>query len=113
MHEEHDHDAQKRYYSIGEVAELLSIKPSVIRYWEKEFPQLSMRKTKGGNRRFTPQDIEVLRIVHRLLHTQGFTLKGAKKLLQQEAAAQREHQKHLETLRSTLDLLRELRNALN
>ena len=50
---------------------------STIRFWEKNFDILKPKKNRKGNRRFTPEDVENLRIIHHLLRERGFTIKGA------------------------------------
>lgn len=74
---------KKYYYSIGEVCNLLDLKPYIIRYWETEFRQLNPHRTKGRNRRYTAEQIEMLRIIKDLLYIQKFTIKGVKKKLSQ------------------------------
>ena len=73
----------KLYYSIGEVAELFDVNASLIRYWEKEFDILKPQKNKKGNRLFTPQDLDNLRIIYHLVKERGFTLQGAKDKLRE------------------------------
>nr|MDQ3073894.1 MerR family transcriptional regulator [Bacteroidota bacterium] len=72
---------KKLYYSIGEVADSLLVNASLIRYWEKEFPQISPRKNKRGVRVFTESDIDILKEIKYLVKDQGYTLDGAKKIL--------------------------------
>lgn len=69
---------EKRYYSIGEVAEAFSVNTSLIRFWEKEFDALQPKKNAKGNRKFTPEDIKNLEIIYHLVKERGFTLEGAK-----------------------------------
>ena len=71
----------KRYYSISEVAAELNVNTSLIRFWEKEFPALKLKKNKKGNRLFTPADIDYLKQVYALVKEQGFTLEGARNQL--------------------------------
>ena len=68
----------KLYYSIGEVADLLGVSNSLIRYWENEFDFLNPKKNKKGDRRFTKENIQQLLIIHELVKERGFTLEGAK-----------------------------------
>jgi DNA-binding transcriptional MerR regulator len=75
---------EKLYYSIGEVAEMLDVPVSTIRFWENEFEILKPMKNKKGNRLFTPQDIKYLRIIHHLVKEEGMTLSGAKKKLSEK-----------------------------
>ena len=75
---------EKLYYSIGEVAEMLEVPVSTVRFWENEFEILKPMKNKKGNRLFTPQDIKNLRIIHHLVKEEGMTLAGAKKKLSEK-----------------------------
>jgi DNA-binding transcriptional MerR regulator len=72
---------EKLYYSIGEVAEMLEVPVSTIRFWENEFDILKPMKNKKGNRLFTPADIKNLKILYHLVKDEGMTLSGAKKKL--------------------------------
>jgi len=78
-----DRKIEKVYYTIGEVAELFEVNASLIRFWEKEFDILKPQKNKKGNRLFTPQDLDNLRIIYHLVKERGFTLQGAKEKLKQ------------------------------
>lgn len=73
----------KIYYSIGEVAALFKVNPSLIRFWEKEFSILKPKKNNKGNRIFTINDIKKLARIYELVKEKGMTLDGAKKMLQQ------------------------------
>jgi DNA-binding transcriptional MerR regulator len=72
---------EKLFYSIGEVAEMLSVPVSTVRFWENEFDILKPRKNKKGNRLFTAGDIKNLKIIHHLVKEKGMTLAGVKKQL--------------------------------
>lgn len=72
---------EKLYYSIGEVAGMLEVPVSTVRFWDNEFEILKPVKNKKGNRLFTPADIKNLRIIHHLVKEEGMTLTGAKKKL--------------------------------
>ncbi len=70
----------KRYFTMGEVTEMLGVNPSLIRFWHKEFNDFLHPKTnKKGNRLFTPKDVETLQDIYYLVKEKGFTLEGAKK----------------------------------
>lgn len=71
----------KLYYSIGEVAEMFDVNESLLRYWEKEFPQLSPQKGARGVRKYRKEDLEVIKLIHYLVKEKGMTLPGAKKKL--------------------------------
>ena len=75
---------EKLYYSIGEVAEMLDVPVSTVRFWENEFDILKPMKNKKGNRLFTQADIKNLKIIHHLLKREGMTLSGVKKKLSEK-----------------------------
>lgn len=75
---------EKRYYSIGEVAEAFQVNTSLIRFWEKEFDELKPKKNAKGNRKFTPEDVNNLKFIYHLVKERGFTLEGAKIHLKEE-----------------------------
>ena len=74
-------EIKKLYYSIGEVAELTSLKPYVLRYWETEFPVLKPTKNRAGNRIYKDRDIKILFHIKYLLYDQKYTIEGARKQL--------------------------------
>jgi DNA-binding transcriptional MerR regulator len=69
----------KLYYSIKEVADQFGVNESLLRYWEQEFPQLKPHKSPKGNRQYTKDDIEEIRLIYHLVKEKGLTLEGAKK----------------------------------
>lgn len=78
--------AEKLYYSMGEVAELFDVRPSLLRYWESQFGVLRPKRNKKGNRLFTPQDVERLKLIYHLVKERGMTLDGARRALRQTRA---------------------------
>ncbi len=78
----------KRYFTIGEVADLCAVKPHVLRYWEQEFPQLSPVKRRGNRRYYQRQDVLTIRQIRGLLYEEGFTISGARQRLSGEEARQ-------------------------
>jgi DNA-binding transcriptional MerR regulator len=70
--------ADKRYYSIGEIAKAFNVNTSLIRFWDKEFTILNPKKNAKGNRMFTPEDVKNLQLIYHLVKERGFTLEGAK-----------------------------------
>jgi DNA-binding transcriptional MerR regulator len=73
----------KLYYRIGEVAEIVGVETHVLRYWETEFRSIKPQKSRSGQRVYSRKDVERLIRVRDLLYTQGFTIAGARKKLQQ------------------------------
>jgi DNA-binding transcriptional MerR regulator len=72
---------EKVFYTISEVADMFSVNTSNIRFWENEFDILKPNKNNKGNRMFTKEDIENLKIIYHLLKERGMTIKGAQKKL--------------------------------
>jgi len=75
----------KRYFTIGEVAELCGVKPHVLRYWEQEFTQLRPMKRRGNRRYYQHHEVLMIRRIRDLLYDQGFTISGARNRLQELA----------------------------
>jgi DNA-binding transcriptional MerR regulator len=102
--------SEKIYFSIGEVASLLVVTTSLIRFWESEFPHLRPRKNSKGDRRYTQKDIDALRQVYHLVKEKGYTLQGAKDFL-----GNNKDKKNTETIEALKNLKRflvELRDRL-
>lgn len=72
---------EKVYFTIGEVADMLNVATSLIRFWESEFDTIKPKKNKKGNRQFTKDDIENIKLVYHLVKEKGYTLQGAKDML--------------------------------
>lgn len=68
----------KRYYGIGELAKAFDVNASLIRFWEAEFDILKPKKNAKGNRMFTIDDVNNLKLIFHLVKVRGFTLDGAK-----------------------------------
>lgn len=71
----------KRYFTIGEVADLCGVKPHVLRYWEQEFTQLKPVKRRGNRRYYQHHEVLLIRHIRELLYEQGFTINGARNKL--------------------------------
>lgn len=70
------------YYSIGEVSEMLGIKSHTLHYWESAFPTLKPHKNQAGNRCYRPGDLDVLKLIDKLLNSEGYSIEGARKQLE-------------------------------
>ena len=77
----------KRYFTIGEVAQLCGVKPHVLRYWEQEFTQLRPMKRQGNRRYYQHHEVLMIRRIRDLLYDQGFTIVGARNRLHELAQA--------------------------
>ena len=100
---------KKLYYTISEVAAMLDVAPSVLRFWETEFDCLRPVKNKKGNRSYTEHDITLLRRIHHLTRDCGYTLEGAREQMRQRPVddPQMEVVKNLQEVRSFLMELKE------
>jgi DNA-binding transcriptional MerR regulator len=79
---------QKRYYSIGNVAEMFHVNHSLIRMWANEFDgYLETKKNKKGDRYFRPEDVKTLEFIHHLLRQRKFTIQGARDFLKKNKNA--------------------------
>ena len=73
-----DQISGKLYYSISEVSQITGIKQYVLRFWEKEFPNLKPKKNRAGNRTYQLKDIELVNRIKNLLYDEGYTIEGAR-----------------------------------
>lgn len=106
-------EIEKLYYSIGEVAELFNVAPSLIRFWESEFDIIKPKKNRKGNRQFTKEDIDNVRTIFHLVKEKGFTLQGAKDVLRNDTQAVRDKMEMIESLKKVRNFLAELREKLH
>lgn len=68
--------------TIGEVAKALGIRQHVLRYWEEQMPMLRPVKRSGGRRYYRPEDIDLVRRIDRMVHHEGYTLRGARLVIE-------------------------------
>jgi len=103
---------EKLYYSIGEVSKMFNVNTSLIRFWEKEFDIIKPKKNKKGNRFFTLQDIENLRLIYHLVKEKGMTLSGAKKKLKENKEDTLNNYEVIKTLSDIKKMLLELKDSM-
>ena len=103
--------AEKLYYKIGEVAQLMGEEVSTIRFWSDTFPRhIKPERNAKGNRLFHPEDVENIRLIHYLTRTEGLTLDGvARKLAENRDGLEHKRQivEKLSNIRSQLTELYE------
>ncbi len=87
--EERPAKAATAFRTISEVAEELDVAQHVLRFWESKFPAVRPLKRGGGRRYYRPEDVELLRRIRKLLYEEGYTIKGAQKVLRAERAGSR------------------------
>ncbi len=102
----------RRYFTIGEIAEMFNVSKSLIRFWESEFDVLRPAKNSKGDRRFTRQNIEQFRLIYHLVKERGFTLEGAKKELTASKTRQKEKEAIIGQLKELKGLLETLKSTL-
>jgi DNA-binding transcriptional MerR regulator len=105
-------EIEKIYYSIGEVAEMFNVAPSLIRFWESEFELIQPKKNRKGNRQFTKEDIENVRTIYHLVKEKGFTLQGAKEMLRNDSQAVKDKMEMIGSLKRVRQFLTEVREKL-
>lgn len=107
-----DKEPDRLYFPIGDVAEMFNVNASLIRFWEKEFDILKPKKNKKGNRLFTAEDVSNLRVIFHLVKEKGYTLEGAKKILEQKERAISKDVEIKNTLLRVKGFLEELKTQL-
>ena len=101
----------KQYYSIGEVAAMFDVNETTLRFWEKEFPQISPQKI-GKARRYTKADIEQVRLVHGLVKGRGLKIAAAREVLKKNKTGMVQTLEVIERLRKVKAELQALRQEL-
>ncbi len=96
-----------KVYKIGEIAEILQVKTSTLRFWESEFSQVQPKRTENGQRYYSSKDLDVLTQIHDLLHNQGLTIAGVKKTLKLKKEEQES------SILQNPEITRELQNKIN
>ena len=107
-----EREISKLYYTMGEVAAMFDVNTSLIRFYEKEFDVLKPKKNKKGNRLFTPEDLENLKIIFHLIRDKGYTLNGAKEHLKNNLGDTKDNQRVIESLENLKKFLLEVRDQL-
>lgn len=102
----------KLLYSMGEVTEMFDVNASLIRYWESKFDCIRPRKNKKGNRLFTPEDVENLKLIYHLVKEKGMTLEGANRTMKHNRRSVAGDASLLERLQKIRAMLVEVRESL-
>ncbi len=103
---------EKKYFTIGEVADMLGVATSLIRFWEGEFDIIKPKKNRKGNRQFTQDDIKNVKLIYHLVKEKGFTLQGAKDMLKNNTDTLKNKMKLIDSLTEVKAFLTELRDDL-
>jgi DNA-binding transcriptional MerR regulator len=102
----------KRYYTIGEVADMFNVSKSLVRFWEQEFVVLKPHKNRKGERLFTPKNIAQFELIYHLVKERGFTLNGAKREIKARRQLQKQKEKILKKLKQVKRGLEDLREEV-
>jgi len=113
-HKPVDEISGKLYYSISEVSQITGIKSYVLRFWEKEFPNLKPKKNRAGNRTYQLKDIKLVKQIKNLLYDEGYTIEGARSQLKgfQHSAEPKEEMTSEKMKNLLKDIKKELRELL-
>lgn len=103
----------KLYYSISEVAEMFGVNESLLRYWEKEFPQLCPKKAGRGVRQYRKEDVETVKLIYHLVKERGMTLPGARQRLKDNKETTLRNYEIVNRLKSIREELVNMRDALD
>ncbi|MDR6193642.1 MerR family transcriptional regulator [Siphonobacter sp. SORGH_AS_0500] len=106
---------EKRYYTIREVADMFSFDISKVRYWTDNFPTLKnkVKRNRGGDRMYTKEDIRQLEIIYQLVEERGYTLKGARKYLENKEFKQENNTELVDSLLELRKFLLDLKATLD
>ena len=105
--------AKKLFYSMGEVSEMFDVNASLIRFWETKFDILRPQKNKKGNRMFTPEDVENLKLIYHLVKERGMTLPGARQRMKDNKEATLRNFEIVERLKSIREELIGMKESLD
>ena len=103
----------KLYYSIKEVAEMLNVSESVLRFWEKEIPLLKPKTTGNNIRQYSEKDIENVKAVYNLVKVRGFKLQAARKMLRENKQGVDKNARVMESLIHLRDELKVLKKQMD
>ncbi|OPZ31686.1 MAG: HTH-type transcriptional repressor YcgE [Bacteroidetes bacterium ADurb.BinA174] len=96
---------KRLFYSIQEVADHFAVNVSLLRFWEKEFDNINPKKTAGGTRQYTKEDIQQVQLVYNLVKEKGMTLEGARQILKSNKD---EEEKRVEAINRLQEIKKEL-----
>ncbi|WP_258098360.1 MerR family transcriptional regulator [Marinoscillum pacificum] len=106
-------EIQKKYFTIGEVADELGVATSLIRFWEGEFDIIKPKKNRKGNRQFTQDDIRNVKLIYYLVKEKGFTLQGARDFIKNDVEAATNKVELIESLKRVRTFLETLKKELD
>ncbi|MDE0470596.1 MAG: MerR family transcriptional regulator [Ekhidna sp.] len=105
-------EIEKKYYTIGEVADELNVATSLIRFWESEFDNIKPKKNRKGNRQFTREDLQNVKFIYHLVKEKGYTLQGARDYIANGGTDNSNQMEAIEKLKSLRRFLVKIRQQL-
>ena len=102
----------KLYYSIGEVAEMFDVKETLLRFWEKEFPQIAPKKSGRNIRQYTKEDIEQIRTIYNLVKVRGLKISAARDALKKNKEGTIQTIEVIDRLRAIKEELQNIKKGL-
>lgn len=102
----------KLYYSISEVAQMFDVNETLLRFWEKEFPQISPKKTGRNVRQYTKEDIEQIRTIYNLVKVRGLKIAAARDVLRKNKEGMVQTVEVVERLRALRAELQAIRHEM-
>lgn len=106
-------EIEKKYFTIGEVADELGVATSLIRFWEGEFDIIKPKKNRKGNRQFTKEDIKNVKLIYYLVKEKGFTLQGARDFIKNDVDAATNKVELIQSLKKVRSFLESLKKELD
>lgn len=103
----------KLYYSIGEVAQMLGVSETLLRFWEKKFPQLNPKRAGRDIRQYRQEDVETAKMIYHLVKERGMTLDGAQRRLRNNGESAKRNYEVVDRLKTIREELVSMRNALD
>lgn len=103
----------KLYYSISEVAAMFDVNESLLRFWEKEFPQLKPKKGGRGIRQYRKEDIETVKLIYHLVKERGMTLPGARQRMKDNKESTLRNFEIVKRLKAVREELQGMKQALD
>jgi DNA-binding transcriptional MerR regulator len=105
--------ADKLYHSITQVAAMFNVNASLLRFWEKEFPQIKLRKNGKGDRLFTKEDIELIGSIYYLTKQRKFTLEGSREYLKKDKKTVHNETELVQSLLQVKQFLLDIKKSLS
>ena len=103
----------KLYYSIGEVAKMFNVSETLLRFWEKQFPQISPRKSGRNIRQYSKEDIEEVRLVYTLVKVRGMKLAAAREALRKNKQGEQRTSEVVERLKAVREELMKMKHEFD